>query len=149
VRGASTPCALHRAIDGVGQGGGADRTASLGRGFYESRVFPWLNDRLSADPALQQIRAEAVSGARGRVLEIGFGSGLNLAHYPPAVQSLVAVDPNEGMHARARPRIAAAPFPVEVIQGTAERLPLADARFWHRGQHADAVHGGRTRQRAR
>jgi len=101
----------------------------MGRGFYEGRVFPWLNDRLCADPALQQIRAEALSGARGRVLEIGFGSGLNLAHYPPAVQSLVAVDPNEGMHARARPRIAAARFPVEVIQGTAERLPLADAGF--------------------
>jgi ubiquinone/menaquinone biosynthesis C-methylase UbiE len=101
----------------------------MGRGFYESRVFPWLNDRLGADPALQQIRAEAVSGARGRVLEIGFGSGLNLAHYPPAVQSLVAVDPNEGMHARARSRIAAARFPVELIQGTAERLPLADAGF--------------------
>jgi ubiquinone/menaquinone biosynthesis C-methylase UbiE len=101
----------------------------MGRGFYESRVFPWLNDRLGADPALQQIRAEAVSGARGRVVEIGFGSGLNLTHYPPAVHSLVAVDPNQGMHARARPRIAVARFPVEVIVGTAERLPLADAGF--------------------
>ena len=66
-------------------------------GFYESRVFPWLNDRLNADPALEQIRAEALRGARGREVEIGFGSGLNLAHYPSAVQSLVAVEPSEGM----------------------------------------------------
>jgi ubiquinone/menaquinone biosynthesis C-methylase UbiE len=101
----------------------------MSRGFYESRVFPWLNDRLNADPTLEQIRAEAVSGASGRVVEIGFGSGLNLSHYPRAVQSLVAVEPNDGMHARARPRIAASRFPVEVIQGTAEHLPLADAGF--------------------
>ena len=101
----------------------------MSRGFYESRVFPWLNDRLNADPGLRQIRAEAVRDARGRVVEIGFGSGLNLPHYPPAVQSLVGVDPNDGMHARARPRIAASRFPVEVIRGTAERLPLADAGF--------------------
>jgi ubiquinone/menaquinone biosynthesis C-methylase UbiE len=101
----------------------------MSRGFYEGRVFPWLNDRLNADPALQQIRAESVRDARGRVVEIGFGSGLNLPHYPQAVQSLVAVDPNDGMHARARPRIAASDFPVEVIRGVAERLPLADVGF--------------------
>jgi len=98
-------------------------------GFYEGRVFPWLNDRLNADPALQQIRAQALRDACGRVVEIGFGSGLNLAHYPRSVHSLVGVDPNDGMHARARPRIAAAFCPVELIQGTAEHLPLADAGF--------------------
>jgi len=98
-------------------------------GFYESRVFPWLNDRLNADPALEQIRAEALRGARGRVVEIGFGSGLNLAHYPSAVQSLVAVEPSEGMQRRAWPRIAMAPFPVEVIEGIAERMPLGDAGY--------------------
>lgn len=101
----------------------------MSRGFYEGRVFPWLNDRLNADPTLEQMRAEALSGARGRVVEIGFGSGLNLPHYPQAVQSLVAVEPNDGMHARARPRIEAARFPIEMIEGTAERLPLADAGF--------------------
>jgi ubiquinone/menaquinone biosynthesis C-methylase UbiE len=98
-------------------------------GFDESRVFPWLNDRLNADPALEQIRAEALRGARGRVVEIGFGSGLNLAHYPSAVQSLVAVEPSEGMQRRAWPRIAMAPFPVEVIEGIAERMPLGDAGY--------------------
>jgi len=98
-------------------------------GFYESRVFPWLNDRLNADPELEKIRADALSCARGRVVEIGFGSGLNLQHYPGTVQSLVAVEPNDGMHTRARPRVEASRFPVEVIRGTAEHLPLADADF--------------------
>lgn len=98
-------------------------------GFYESRVFPWLNDRLTAGPSLAAIRAEAVGSARGRVVEIGFGSGLNLAHYPASVQSLVAVEPSAGMRARSRERIAAARFPVEVIEGVAERLPLPDEGF--------------------
>jgi ubiquinone/menaquinone biosynthesis C-methylase UbiE len=101
----------------------------MSRGFYERRVFPWLNDRLNTDPALRRIRAEAVSAARGRVVEIGFGSGLNLPHYPSAVESLVAVEPNDGMQARARPRIVAWRIPVEVVPGTAECLPLADAGF--------------------
>jgi ubiquinone/menaquinone biosynthesis C-methylase UbiE len=98
-------------------------------GFYESRVFPWLNDRFSADPSLEKIRADAVAPARGRVVEIGFGSGLNLAHYTTAVSSLVAVEPNDGMHARARARIAAVRFPIEVIRGTAEQMPLPDGGF--------------------
>ncbi|HEU5294660.1 MAG TPA: class I SAM-dependent methyltransferase [Burkholderiaceae bacterium] len=101
----------------------------MSAGFYESRVFPWLNDRLNADPALETIRADAVSRARGRVVEIGFGTGLNLAHYPSSVQSVVAVEPSGGMRSRARARIASARFPVEVIGGTAERMPLADAGF--------------------
>jgi len=98
-------------------------------GFYESRVFPWLNDRLNADPALETIRADAVRHARGRVVEIGFGSGLNLAHYPSAVQSLVAVEPSGGMRARARERIAASRIPLELIDAGAERMPLPDEGF--------------------
>jgi len=50
----------------------------MSRGFCESHVFPWRNDRLNADPTLEQMRAEALRGARGRVVGIGFGSGLNL-----------------------------------------------------------------------
>jgi ubiquinone/menaquinone biosynthesis C-methylase UbiE len=113
----------------AGHSGSPERWARSSGGFYEGRVFPWLNDRLNADPALETIRADAVRGARGRVIEIGFGSGLNLAHYPAAVQALVAVELSGGMRSRARPRVAAARFAVEVIAGAAERLPLADHGF--------------------
>lgn len=98
-------------------------------GFYEGRIFPWLNDRLGKDPELQRLRGELLAAARGRVIEIGFGTGLNLPHYPSAVTELVAVEPSSGMLARARDRIAAAPFPVRVISGSAESLPLPDASF--------------------
>ncbi len=98
-------------------------------GLYERRVFPWLNDRLNADPELVRIRAEAIAGARGRTIEIGFGTGLNLRHYTAAVSALVAIEPNEGMLLRAGPRIQAAAFPVEVIHAAAETLPLEDRSF--------------------
>jgi ubiquinone/menaquinone biosynthesis C-methylase UbiE len=101
----------------------------MSQGFYASRVFPWLNDRLAGAPEIEQLRDEALGSARGRVVEIGFGTGLNLPHYRSPVHDLVAVEPNPGMLERARARIRAVPFPVEVITGAAERLPLPDASF--------------------
>lgn len=98
-------------------------------GLYGRRVFPWLNDKLNSDPELVRIRTEAIGEARGRTIEIGFGTGLNLAHYPAAVSELVAIEPNEGMLARAGPRIEAAGFPVKVIHAAAETLPLDDRSF--------------------
>ena len=71
--------------------------------FCERRVFPWLNDKMGADPQLIQTRAEALASARGRVVEIGFGSGRNLAHYPETVRHIVGIEPNDGMCDRAAP----------------------------------------------
>jgi len=99
------------------------------QGFYASRVFPWLNDRLGATPELERLRTEALAPARGHVIEIGFGTGLNLPHYPAAVRDLLAIEPNAGMRDRAPSRIAEAPFPVEMLNASAENLPLADAAF--------------------
>ena len=94
--------------------------------FYERRIFPWLNDTLTASPELLQIRAGALAAARGRVIEIGFGSGQNLAHYPLAVESIVAIEPNEGMRDRAAPQIRASRIPVDMRVGHAESLPVPD-----------------------
>jgi ubiquinone/menaquinone biosynthesis C-methylase UbiE len=98
-------------------------------GFYERRIFPWLNDRLNRDPELQKLRAEAMAPARGRVVEIGFGSGANLPHYPAAVESITAIEPNEGMRDRAAAKLAASSIPVELVAGTAEHLPFPDRSF--------------------
>lgn len=100
-----------------------------GTGFYQRRVFPWLNDRFCGDEQLQQLRAEALRPARGCVVEIGFGTGLNLPHYPPEVHSIVAVEPNTGMLERALPRIAAATVPVRAIESGAEAIAMPDASF--------------------
>ena len=98
-------------------------------GFYERRVFPWLNDKLGADPQLIQLRAEALAPARGRVVEIGFGSGPNLSRYPEAVRSVVAIEPNEGMRDRAMPQVRTSRIPVDMIVADAESLPLEDGSF--------------------
>ena len=73
-----------------------------------------------------RLRRDALAPARGRVLEIGFGTGANLPHYPDAVTELVAIEPSEGMNARAAHAIAASRIPVESIATGAERLPVPD-----------------------
>ena len=65
----------------------------------------------------------------GEVLEIGFGTGLNLPHYSEAVTSLTALDPNEGMQAIAQKRIDSSPLPVHLKWVSGEDLPMADASF--------------------
>jgi ubiquinone/menaquinone biosynthesis C-methylase UbiE len=95
-------------------------------GFYERRVFPWLNDKLSGAPEVTELRTEALRTAAGMVIEIGFGSGANLAHYPPKVESIVAIDPNEGMHDRAAARVRESRIPVTMLVGRAETVPVPD-----------------------
>jgi ubiquinone/menaquinone biosynthesis C-methylase UbiE len=76
------------------------------------------------------MRGEALAGAHGDVLEIGFGTGLNLAHYPPGVSRVTTVDPMDALPERVQARIAAAPFPVELHHLRADgRLPFDDTRF--------------------
>lgn len=71
-------------------------------------------------------RRSLVAGLSGRVVEIGAGSGPTFAHYPPAVTSVVAVEPAERARAAARRAAWGARVPIEVVDGVADRLPLAD-----------------------
>lgn len=100
--------------------------ASRTPGFYERRVFPWLLDLLTSNPEFTRLRHDTLAPARGDVVEIGFGTGASLAHYPSAVRRLVGLDPNPGMHARARPRVRDTGVPVALVVGAAEGLPLLD-----------------------
>ena len=97
--------------------------------WYERRIFPWLNDRLAGCVELERIRTEALSAATGRVLEIGFGSGANLTHYPERVVSVTGLEPNHGMHDRAVARIRASRIPVVSVVGQGEALPFQDGSF--------------------
>jgi len=98
-------------------------------GLYARHIFPRFMDWTLRRPRFQQERQEALAAARGEVLEIGFGTGLNLRHYPPGVTRLTAIDVADLLPARTARRISAAPFPIERVRLTAERLPFPDARF--------------------
>ncbi len=96
--------------------------------YYEKRIFPRALDAMMG--RFGEMRDEALAGVRGDVLEIGFGTGLNLAHYPAGVARVTTVDPMDALQERVRARIAAAPFPVEVHHLRADgRLPFEAARF--------------------
>ncbi len=72
-------------------------------------------------------RARLVPQAEGVVLEPGIGTGLNLSLFDPGkVKTVIGIDPSETFLHVARERAQDAPVPVELTQGTAERLPLED-----------------------
>lgn len=75
-----------------------------------------------------ELRRTLLAHARGRVLEIGVGTGLSLPHYPP-VDELVATDPSEPMLRRARRRAAEVGRNVTFVEAPAEELPFADDSF--------------------
>lgn len=101
-------------------------------GLYAKYVLPRLIDCACAQEPMAKVRAAYVSRARGRVLEIGFGTGHNLDHYATgkdAPESLYAVEPAVDIAERARERIAATPIPVEVANASAEDIPADDGTF--------------------
>jgi len=96
------------------------------------RVFAAGYDRVMAGTeaaGLGMRRSELLRQATGDVVEVGAGTGVNLAHYPDGLRRLVLVEPEEPMARRLRPRAAATGLPVEVVQAPAEALPLPDASF--------------------
>ena len=95
-------------------------------GLYARHLRPRLLDVTLADAHTGRIRRRVCTGLSGDVLEIGFGSGLNLPHLPAQVRSLSAVDPSEVAFRRSAARRAASPVPVAVVGDDAQHLQLPD-----------------------
>ena len=92
-------------------------------------VFAALFDRMSRSVekrGMGRLRRELLSGARGLVVEIGAGTGLNFAHYPAGVTEVVATEPDPHMLKRAHEAAGRAPVPVRTEQARGEELPLED-----------------------
>jgi ubiquinone/menaquinone biosynthesis C-methylase UbiE len=79
--------------------------------------------------AIRRHRDELLAGLSGRVIEVGAGAGSNFAHYPSAVQEVVAVEPEPYLRERARAAAARTEVRIEVLDGVADRLPVADSSF--------------------
>jgi len=100
-------------------------------GWWEERVVPHLVDRSLRGEEIGELRAEACSGLSGGVLEIGFGSGLNLRHLPPAVTRVDAVEPSDRGWAISERRRERSDVPVVRVGLDGERLAAADASYDH------------------
>ncbi|MGB3297670.1 MAG: class I SAM-dependent methyltransferase [Phormidesmis sp.] len=98
-------------------------------GLYSRLIFPRLLEMSMSSELMTSYRQQLLRGVSGDVLEIGFGTGLNLPHYPAGVKSLTTVEPNGGMGAIAQKRITASPIPVTTTQLSGEDLPMPDASF--------------------
>src|SRR5262245_4403188 len=95
-------------------------------GFYDDRVLPYIMNAAMSNKAITGERRRCLAPLAGEVLEIGFGAGHNLPFYPGAVTKVVGVDPSMTSARLARKRIEAAPFPVEFVGLSAEKLPVKD-----------------------
>lgn len=76
-----------------------------------------------------ECRDRLLAGLAGRVIEVGAGNGMNFAHYPPQVTGVVAVEPEPRLRELAEAEAAKVPAPIDVVDGTADRLPAADDSF--------------------
>lgn len=98
--------------------------------WYERRVLPYLVDFACGLAPIARQRCKVIPQATGQVLEIGIGTGRNLGFYDPRkVQRLVGIDPAADMHALARRRSRRLGVPVELLQLSAETLPVPSASF--------------------
>lgn len=106
----------------------------MGR-IYEAtwgRAFAVLYDRglkASEEAGLREMRRRLLAAARGRVLELGAGTGVNLGLYPQGIEELVLLEPDPHMARRLRPKLATAPGDAALVTESAERLPFGDASF--------------------
>lgn len=99
--------------------------------FYRDQVLPRVTDLALSGKEFTRLRAEVCAGLEGEVVEVGFGSGRNVPHYPSTVERVRAVDPATVGRKLAAGRVAASPVPVDYIGLDGESLPVGDASVDH------------------
>jgi ubiquinone/menaquinone biosynthesis C-methylase UbiE len=98
-------------------------------GLYSRHIFPRLCEWMMGDPRMAALRHDLLADVGGDVLEIGFGTGLNLPYYSKQVGKLTTVDPNPGMNKLARRRVAEVNIAVDQRTLSGEELPFGDGTF--------------------
>ena len=101
----------------------------LRMGFYQEQLLPRFQDKVMARKPNRAVRARVCEGLHGAVVEVGFGTGLNVPYYPRDVTKVVAIEPSRVCMRIAAPRIAKAAAPVESGGLTGERLDLPSGEF--------------------
>ena len=98
--------------------------------FYQQHIFPHLLNQVMQTPSLMEQRRELLLPISGEVLEIGFGTGVNLPFYQN-VDTLYALEPNADIYQLASKRVHESAIHVQHIQASAEKLPFADNSIEH------------------
>lgn len=98
-------------------------------GFYRERILPHLVNASCGSSLTTASRSRVCTGLNGRVLEIGFGSGLNIPHYPNTIRSVSAIEPADLGWKLARSRLAETQIPVERSGLDGQLLPFDDDTF--------------------
>ncbi len=98
-------------------------------GFYNRWILPQVIELTMRQKNFAPFRERTAGAAHGRVLEIGIGSGLNLASYRQGTETVYGVDPSAELLAKASPRAAKVRFPVRLLEASSENLPLEDQSF--------------------
>lgn len=97
----------------------------------QSRFARYLDRREQRRPdqGARELRRRALAGLHGSVIEVGSGDGRSFEHYPPDVEHLLAVEPDAAARAAAAERAREAAIPIDVVGGSAEKLPAEDGAF--------------------
>ena len=95
-------------------------------GIWAKHVAPRILDKACARKDLVELRRRVLSGVHRDVLDIGFGSGHNLGHYPTGIERVMAVEPSRLARRLAAERIAASSIHVEYVELDEDRLVLPD-----------------------
>ena len=98
-------------------------------GFYSQNILPYLLDWSLSDPNLAVHRQEILADVKGKVLEIGFGTALNLPHYPKHIETIITVDANPEMNKLAQKHIQSSDITVDCKILNGESLPMANNTF--------------------
>jgi SAM-dependent methyltransferase len=95
--------------------------------FWTDEVVPRMTDKMLGSRDVAEHRKRIIEGLRGEVVEIGFGSGLNVPHYPVDVTTVFAVDPSLVGRKLSAARVAESSVPIRFVGLDGESLPLGDA----------------------
>ncbi|MCX7923490.1 MAG: class I SAM-dependent methyltransferase [Clostridia bacterium] len=96
---------------------------------YSKYIYPRVIDYLLSGAGIMEYRKGVLSHVRGNILEIGFGTGLNLPCYPPSVKEITVIDKNTGMNSLAQKRLKYSGIKVHLKLLNAETLPFEDNTF--------------------